>query len=155
MQKLLFHWIAGISGGRRYWSSVWNCKRQVLWETRYFQVSRVLFDIESEIMLIWHNCRIPLHHVSGDVAMIRSMYERKSPLFTFKGAIIFYREGGPSVMAGHQFFLVPPFAYVKKILVPPFGFVKKFWSPPWDSWKNSGPPPLEEHPLGINNVKGQ
>ncbi len=32
-----------------------------------------------------------------------------------KGAIIFYREGGGrlSVMAGRQFFLVPPFAYGK------------------------------------------
>ncbi len=66
-----------------------------------------------------------------------------------KGAIIFYREGGGrlSVIAGRQFFLVPPLACAKK-----------FWSPPRHVQKNSGPPlglrkkilvpPLvKEHPL--------
>ncbi len=37
-----------------------------------------------------------------------------------KGAINFYREGGRlSVMAGHHFFLVPPFAYVYGIHIWP------------------------------------
>ena len=37
--------------------------------------------------------------------------------------------GRLSVMAGRQFFLVPPFAYAKK-----------FWSPPLPTAKNFGPP---------------
>ncbi len=52
-------------------------------------------------------------------------------IFNGKGAIIFYREGGGrlSVIAGRQFFLVPPLACAKK-----------FWSPPRHARKNSGPP---------------
>ncbi len=43
----------------------------------------------------------------------------------------FYREGGRLfVIAGCQFFLVPP----------PICECKKFWSPPWHALKNSGPP---------------
>ena len=52
------------------------------------------------------------------------------------------RGGRLSVMAGRQFFLVPPLAYDKKFwspplptgkkFGPPFGLGKKFWSPP--SW---------------------
>ncbi len=73
----------------------------------------------------------------------------------------FTRRGGiRSVIAGHQFFWVPLFAYVKKfwspfvsreknwsfpalwarekILVPPKG--EKFWSPPLTHWKKLVPP---------------
>ncbi len=54
-----------------------------------------------------------------------------------KGAIIFYREGGRlSVIAGRQFFLVPPPWHAQKILVPPLAWAKKFWSPlPWPTQK--------------------
>ncbi len=53
------------------------------------------------------------------------------------------REGRLFVVPGCQFFLVPPFAYVKKILVFPFAFREKFWSPPlaplWSTEKKTGP----------------
>ena len=48
-----------------------------------------------------------------------------------KEAIIFYQEGGRLfLMAGRQFFLVPP----------PFPDVNKFWSPPSRMRNNSGHP---------------
>ncbi len=75
------------------------------------------------------------------------IFNVKMSSYSNKGAIIFYREGGPSVCDGRSaFFSGPPFAYGKKfwsplclrrkILVPPFDLVKKFWSPP---------PKVEEH----------
>ena len=53
------------------------------------------------------------------------------------------------MMASGQFFLVPPFAYVKKFW-PPFGFgvkFKKSWSPTLRSSKNSGPPLTQFYPV--------
>ncbi len=69
-----------------------------------------------------------------------------------KGAIIFYREGGPSVCdRGSPIFSGPP----------PWHAQKKFWSPPSACTKNSGPPlglcktilvpPRERTPPYINN----
>ncbi len=64
------------------------------------------------------------------------------PKYT-KGAIIFYREGGGrlSVMAGRQFFLVPPFAYDKKFWSPPLPTAKNFGPPLWPHEKILVPPP--------------
>ncbi len=70
-----------------------------------------------------------------------------------KGAIIFYLEGGGrlSVMAGRQFFLVPPFAYGKKFWSPPLPTVKNFGPLLWPREKILVPPPkVKEHALRIN-----
>ena len=47
-----------------------------------------------------------------------------------KGAIIFYREGGPSVCDGRSpIFSGPPLCIRKKILVPPLPTAKNFGPP--------------------------
>ncbi len=68
---------------------------------------------------------------------------------TLRELSFFTRRGGRlSVMAGRQFFLVPPLPTAKnfgppplgpteKILVPPLDYPKKFWSP----HKQTAPPP--------------
>ena len=77
-----------------------------------------------------------------------------------------------SVIAGRQFFVVPPWhaqknsgppQHAQKILVPPpLAYAKKFWSPPFDPQnilvpplttpKNSGPPPQTDgRPLPVKN----
>ncbi len=58
------------------------------------------------------------------LAHIKAQLVRELSFFTGRG-------GRLSVMAGCQFFLVPPFAYGEK-----------FWSPPLPTAKNFGPPPL-------------
>ena len=58
------------------------------------------------------------------VGSVKVLYGEKP-----KGAIIFSeREGRLSVIAGGQFFLVPPLACVEN-LVPPFDHLKKFCLP--------------------------
>ncbi len=58
------------------------------------------------------------------------------------------RGGRLSVIAGRQFFLVPPFGMRKKILVPPLGMCKKILVPPLAYAKKILVPPLvKEHPL--------
>ncbi len=74
-----------------------------------------------------------------------TIHQQVSELSFFTG-----RGGRLSVMAGRQFFLVPPFAYGgkfwsplslrRKILVPPFDLVKKFWSPPPHQGERAFPP---------------
>ena len=78
-------------------------------------------------------------------------------LILILGSYHFLPGGGDHlfVMDGRQFFLAPPFAYVKKfwsplclwgkILVPTFGLVKIIWSPP---------PKVKEHPPHTNNGGG-
>ena len=58
------------------------------------------------------------------------------PRTTYKGAIIFYREGGPSMIAGCQFSLIPPW-HVQKNSGLPLCLRKR----------NSAPAPMKEHPL--------
>ncbi len=78
-------------------------------------------------------------------------------LFLFKEATIFTGRGGHlSVTAGRQFFLVPPFAYVKKFWFPPIAYGENIWSPPLATPKNSGPPTkVKEHPPSHNQWRGQ
>ncbi len=65
----------------------------------------------------------------------------------FKGAIIFYREGGPSVRdRWSSIFSGSPFSHDKKILAPPVDLCKKF-CPPFGSWKKFCPPPRTKNPL--------
>ena len=63
------------------------------------------------------------------------------------GSYHFLPVGGRlSVIAGRQFFLVPPFGMRQKILVPSRQAQKNL-VPPWPTPKNSGPPLVKEHPL--------
>ncbi len=65
-------------------------------------------------------------------------------LNTHEGAIIFYREGGPSVCDRQSLiFSGPPLCIRNKILVPPL-----------PTGKNFGPPKVKEHPSHTNNEGG-
>ncbi len=60
------------------------------------------------------------------------------------------RGGHPSVIAGCQFFLAPPFHTAKKIWPPLLTYTKNS-GPPLDSGKKFCPPPRTKNPLLINN----
>ncbi len=94
----------------------------------------------------------------SDPPPINTLKNNVKNMFIFHlGSYHFLPGGGGrlSVIAGRQFFLVPPFAYVKKFWSPPFASGAKFWSPPLASCKNFGPPPkVKEHPSHTTSGKG-
>ena len=63
-----------------------------------------------------------------------------------------FKAGGGhlSVIAGRQFFLVPPYHTLKNS-GPPFAYREKFWSHLW-LWEKILVPPMKEHLPHINNL---
>ena len=79
----------------------------------------------------------PLAALRVYLSWIAGMALRELSFFTGRGRRL-------SVMAGRQFFLVPPFVYVKKIWSP-LCLRGEILVPPLAVWRNSGPPKMEEH----------
>ncbi len=98
-------------------------KKKVKWSTVPFPC---LYHIRKTRLIFlgmeWFYWFVTFLSLLSWSAMVSCKLSRELSFFTGRG-------GRLSVMAGRQFFLIPPFAYGKK-----------FWSPPLPMAKNFGPP---------------